>query len=284
MPWGMLRAPHRCAVESLQASRIPGKASLLIVAAHPDDETIGIGATLAGLIDAGWRAHVLHVTDGAPHNPALRYELRERTREEAAAIRRVEIENALRAGEIDPDQVLLPTLGIADQEATLRMPDIARALAEHFAHLGTTVVITHPYEGGHPDHDATALAVHAAAALTPSAIALAEMTSYHTQEGTLITGAFRTDATPTCPAHLDGAFDPRHRARKRSMLDAYRTQAKILEPFGTDGEPLRCAPPYDFTKPPHEGKLHYESLPFDWTGTRWREFAREALAALGQAG
>ncbi|WP_394833100.1 PIG-L family deacetylase [Pendulispora rubella] len=272
----MLRQHHRCALESLNASP-PG--SLLIVAAHPDDETIGIGATLAGLIDAGWRAHVLHVTDGAPHNPELRFALRERSREDAAAIRRVEIRDALRAGNVDPDEVLLPSIGIADQEATLHMPEIARVLEERFAELGTTVVITHPYEGGHPDHDAAALAVHAAVARS-SAIALAEMTSYHTQQGTLITAAFRHDSRPACTARLDGALDARHRTRKRRMLDAYRTQTKILEPFGTDAEPLRCAPHYDFTQPPHEGKLHYESLPFDWTGPRWREFAREALAAL----
>ncbi|WP_394843602.1 PIG-L family deacetylase [Pendulispora brunnea] len=276
----MLRASHRCAVESLQASRLPAKASLLIVAAHPDDETIGIGATLAGWIDAGWRAQVLHVTDGAPHNAALRYELRERTREEAAAIRRVEIQDALRAGDVDPNGVLLPAIGVADQEATLHMPEIAHALQEHFADLGTTVVVTHPYEGGHPDHDATAFAVHAAVARSPFPIALAEMSSYHTRQGTLVTAAFRSEPPPPCPARLDGALDAQHRARKRRMLDAYRTQTKILEPFGTDAEPLRCAPSYDFTRPPHEGKLHYESLPFDWTGTRWREFAREALAAL----
>src|SRR5512133_2737573 len=39
--------------------------STLVVAAHPDDEVIGIGGQLARL---GPRVHVLHVTDGAPRD------------------------------------------------------------------------------------------------------------------------------------------------------------------------------------------------------------------------
>ncbi|WP_394826033.1 PIG-L deacetylase family protein [Pendulispora albinea] len=284
----MNSVPHPCAMAALHAER-PGR--ILLVAAHPDDETIGLGATLGSLIAAGWRAHVLHVTDGAPHDPKLRFALQHRSREEASAIRRVELENALRAGGVEPDGVLLPSMGIADQEASLAMPAIARALAEQITTLGANVVITHPYEGGHPDHDATALAVHGAAALLAAqkaAPTLAEMSSYHTREGSLITATFRTDAPLRGPAPpvrcteaRGGELDDGARARKRRMLDAFTTQVEILRPFGTDAEPLRCAPRYDFSRPPHAGPLHYESLPFDWTGARWRELARRAIAELG---
>jgi len=274
---------HRCAIATLQGAR---PAAILVIGAHPDDETIGIGATLGGLIASGWRARVLHVTDGAPHDEALRYALRHRTREEASAIRHAEIRDALRAGGMNPEAIVLPSLPIADQEASLAMADVARALADRIAESGADVVVTHPYEGGHPDHDATAFAVHAATALLASrggsGAALAEMTSYHTRDGSLVTAAFRANAgEPVCHAHHDGRLDDDARARKRRMLDAFPTQAEILEPFGIDAEPLRCAPHYDFTRPPHEGKLHYESLPFGWTGARWRELARQALADLG---
>jgi hypothetical protein len=36
---------------------------------------------------------------------------------------------------------------------------------------------------------------------------------------------------------------------------------------------VRPAPLYDFTKPPHAGKLWYESLGWSMTGRRWRELA-----------
>lgn len=37
----------------------------LVVAAHPDDEVLGCGATMARLIAEGWRVHVLIVAEGA---------------------------------------------------------------------------------------------------------------------------------------------------------------------------------------------------------------------------
>lgn len=39
--------------------------SALVVAAHPDDEILGCGATIARLVDEGWLVHVLIVAEGA---------------------------------------------------------------------------------------------------------------------------------------------------------------------------------------------------------------------------
>ena len=43
--------------------------TLAIVAAHPDDETVGA----AGLLLSAGRAAVVHLTDGAPRDPRLPY-------------------------------------------------------------------------------------------------------------------------------------------------------------------------------------------------------------------
>src|SRR6185437_9724842 len=53
-------------------------------------------------------------------------------------------------------------------------------------------VFTHAYEGGHPDHDAVAFAVHAACRLSDIPPAIVEMPYYHRQDGRLITGEFPT--------------------------------------------------------------------------------------------
>jgi len=275
---------HVCALEAI--ARADASASFLVVAAHPDDETIGVGATLGSLVALGARVRVLHVTDGAPRDPALRPTLRDVSPVEAAAARRAELVSALRAGGLEPDAVLAPALGVPDQEAALAMVEIAHAIARHLAEVPPDVVITHPYEGGHPDHDAVAFAVHAAVRLHTSARGvappIAEMSSYHaSREGEALEAAcFLPSLESPCNARHEGRLDERPRARKRAMLDAFVTQADILASFDTLAEPLRCAPAYDFVRPPHPGTLHYERLAFGWTGERWRALAREALAAL----
>lgn len=165
------------------------------------------------------------------------------------------------------------------------MPYLARSVAARLA--GVDVVVTHPYEGGHPDHDAAAFAVHAARRIfaresgTPM-LPLAEMSSYHAERGSVVTGCFLPSPAPACTATHVGSLGARERRTKRRMLDAFDTQRDVLASLGIDVgvEPLRCAPSYDFTEPPHAGALYYEQLPFGWTGARFRELARDALREL----
>lgn len=277
---------HACALDAI--ARADATRAILVVAAHPDDETIGAGATLGALAALGARVRVLHVTDGAPREPSLRPTLADRSRAAAAAVRRAELEAALRAGGLDADAVLAASLGVPDQEAAFALVEVARTLARRLSASPPDVVITHPYEGGHPDHDAVAFAVHAAVRLLESAGAatplIAEMSSYHASpqpEGNALEAAcFLPWPEATCTARHAGRLEPLARARKRAMLDAFVSQADVLASFDTAAEPLRCAPSYDFTRPPHPGTLHYERLAFGWTGERWRALAREALAAL----
>jgi LmbE family N-acetylglucosaminyl deacetylase len=178
---------------------------------------------------------------------------------------------------------VLPSLGVVDQEATLAIADITRAIALRLASLDVDVVVTHPYEGGHPDHDAVAFAVHAALELYERArpVLLAEMSSYHEERGRLVTARFLECGVPRCHRSHPGTLDDAARARRRRMLDAFASQTAVLSSFGDTAEPLRCAPRYDFERAPHPGPLHYERLPFGWTGARWRELARAAREELG---
>jgi LmbE family N-acetylglucosaminyl deacetylase len=276
---------HRCTLARLTERRI---SSLLVVGAHPDDESIGVGATMGSLAALGVRVRVLVVTDGAPLDAALREALRDRSPKEAADIRARELAGALRAGGLDPDLVLEPSLrDVRDQEAPLSMARIARDIAQRLERARFDVIVTHPYEGGHPDHDATAFAVHTAVrlrAMTTSEHtlpAIAEMTSYHDEGGTMATGRFLESRELACTLHHDGLLDDDARKRKRAMFAAFPTQSDLLAPFDTIAEPLRCAPIYDFTRPPHAGALHYERLPFGWTSVRWCELAKEAMRELG---
>ena len=57
---GDVHDEHWRAEETVSA----GGKHLLVIAAHPDDEVLGCGATVRRLVDAGWTAHVVWMTGG----------------------------------------------------------------------------------------------------------------------------------------------------------------------------------------------------------------------------
>jgi LmbE family N-acetylglucosaminyl deacetylase len=248
---------------------------MAVVVAHPDDEVIGAGAHLALLSDVS----VVHVTDGAPRAMQDAYAAGYETREAYARARRREAEAALALAGIAPQSVI--ALGIADQDASLCMAELARRLARFFADSAVQVVLTHAYEGGHPDHDATAFAVRGAAVLITDAGGIEpvvlEMAGYHAGEGRLVTHDF----IPGGDEGLTIKLDKGRQALKRRMLACHASQSPTLAQFGVEVERYRPAARYDFTAPPHEGQLWYEKFDWGMTGVRWRTLASEALAELG---
>jgi LmbE family N-acetylglucosaminyl deacetylase len=247
------------------ALRRPVGARVALVVAHPDDETIAAGASLHLLP----RLLLVHVTDGAPRTLADVAAAGFDVPADYAAARRRELVAALNAAGATPELV---ELGIVDQEASFHMPALARALSRLFDAHGIEAVLTHAYEGGHPDHDATAFAVHAAAGHRP----VLEFAGYHADPaGALLTGCFLPGPTPTVIMLTDA-----ERARKRALFDCFRTQARTLKAFGTDQELFRPAPAHDFTEPPCPGRLNYEHWGWSMTGARWRILARDARCGV----
>ena len=199
-------------------------------------------------------------------------------REDYAAARHSELLCALREAGSTPDLV---ELCIADQEATVNMAEIARRIRGLLQQCSPGLVLTHAYEGGHPDHDATALAVHlAVSSLHSSRPALYEFTSYHARNGGFHCGDFLPHSGS--PA-LTFELSPEERRRKEAMLDCFITQHDVLKSFRTDIERFRIAPSYDFTSPPHEGRLYYEQFDWGMQGEEFRRIARNTLKEFGRA-
>lgn len=250
--------------------------SALVVGAHPDDELIGAGAMLRRLREAG----ILTVTDGAPRSGRnarsagftsnWRY-ARARRREAAAAL-------SLLQRPLQP----VVNLGLPDQRVIFRIDPLVRQLMRLLRPGAFNVVITHPYEGGHPDHDATALAVHAACRLIEraggAAPMIVEMACYHLYDGQIVYGDFlpHSEAGPVESFQLD----IEERALKRAMMDCHQTQASVLAPFPVVRESFRRAPTYDFLSPPCPPPLTYETYGWEITGDIWRRAAARALHAL----
>ena len=235
---------------------------VVIVVAHPDDEVIGAGALLGHLR----RVTIIHTTDGSPRDPADAVRAGFATREEYAAARRRELECALRLAGVAPECAI--SLGFTDQESIFQLPQLCARLAEQLALLDVDIFLTQPYEGGHPDHDATAFAMQRCIGNSGR---LFEITSYHARNGALETGVFLPDRE----AAIVRALTPEDARRKRGMLDCFRSQACVLRDFPVVPEQFRRAPRYDFSRPPHDGPLHYEGLPWGITGARWRELAAQ---------
>lgn len=244
--------------------------AVLLVAAHPDDEVIGAGGHLAGFRDL----HLMHTSDGAPRDLSFARASGFATREEYGRARRRELAGALALAAIAPQQALLA--GFVDLEVSLHLAELAGYLAAAMRGTGCRVVLTHPYEGGHPDHDATAFAVRAACALLDSdAPEIWEFTSYHDRDGAKVVFEFLGAPAPMV------VLSPEQREMKRAMYGCFVSQQQVLREFPIEIERFRQAPRYDFRNPPHAGRLYYERFDWGMTGERWRALASGALEELG---
>jgi LmbE family N-acetylglucosaminyl deacetylase len=248
----------------------------VVIVAHPDDEVIGAGGRLARWRDVA----VVNVTDGAPRDMRDARALGLRTRDAYAAVRRAERRAALELAGIDTTRI--HDLGVVDQEASGDLERLTLRVVECLRELAPDVVLTHPYEGGHPDHDATAFAVHAAIALMrrrgARAPVVVEGSSYHLGAGGIVTGSFLPH--PRRRVHAT-RLDAASAAMKSRMLARHVTQRATLQSFRSDIEPIRLAPAYDFSRAPHEGRLFYEHFPWGIMGAEWRAHAVAAWRALG---
>ncbi len=242
----------------------------LLIAAHPDDETIGLG----GQLHAFRNLRIVHVTDGAPRDPREAAEKGFAAREEYARARQAELVAALGIAGIAPNVV--QSLGIVDQEASLDLLGLALRIAGLIHEMSPEAVYTHPYEGGHPDHDACAFAVRAACSTLDAPPAIREFTSYHGRGGEMVTGEFLGNGGSATVLLSNEA-----RSRKRRMLECFATQRETLRAFRCDAERLRNAPPYDFTRPPAE-EVFYDRFPWGIDSAEWLDRARAALGALGR--
>ena len=146
---------RRAAAEPLPALDLDGVRRVIVVAAHPDDETLGAGGLVAQAARRGIEVHLVCLTDGEgshPHSPT-------HDRGTLARRRRGELHAAARS------------LGVADGAIEFRgLPD--GAVAEHTTDVTTaivdlgvrpgTVVVAPFREDGHPDHEAAGRAAAAA--------------------------------------------------------------------------------------------------------------------------
>ncbi len=171
--WGAAFEERRATLPALDAEWLAGIGHLVVVAAHPDDETLGAVGLLAHAYRAGVRTSVLVATSGEASHP----DSPTHTPAELARLREAECLAAV--AEVDPgasvsflrmpDGQLADYLsagfdtGSAAPTASLLTDAIADLLRSAWSSGARTVVVS-PWSGDrHPDHAAAAEATRRAA-------------------------------------------------------------------------------------------------------------------------
>jgi LmbE family N-acetylglucosaminyl deacetylase len=135
----------------LPPADLPAWSSVAVVAAHPDDEVLGVGGTMAILAAAGARLRVIAVTDGEASHPGADPAVigRTRTAESTAAL-----------GLLGVREAEVVRLGLADTAVARRERELVGLLRELCA--GFEVCLA-PWEAdAHADHEAAGRAARQA--------------------------------------------------------------------------------------------------------------------------
>ncbi|GAA4542626.1 PIG-L deacetylase family protein [Mycobacterium paraffinicum] len=135
---------------------------LIVVAPHPHDETLGLGAMIAQLIASGVDVRVVSVSDGGAAQPGTRS-----GRIRLSTTRRYELRRATGVlGAPPPVRLGLPDGELANHEGRL-----TRVLADILVSAGPGAWCAATWRGdGHPDYEAVGRAAAAACARTGAAL------------------------------------------------------------------------------------------------------------------
>jgi len=187
--------------------------------------------------------------------------------------------SALALANVPSDHVV--ELGVTNIQEPHSLASLSREIAGYLQRFRPEIVLTHPYDGGHPDHDATAFATHAAIRLMQNngfePPALFEMGLHPSTDGQ----KRELDFFPgTWLETTTLVLDEKTRNLKRRMFDYVAVQEGNLRGTTLSLERFRRSPDYDFSIAPNAGKPAYESFDPEMTGVRWQVLSRKALAEL----
>ena len=179
---------------------------ITVIAPHPDDETLGLGATIATLCAAGVDVQVVSASDGGASAPGLS----DAARRDLEETRRAELRRSLH--ELGAGEPI--TLGLPDGEVSQHEAWLTTRIAALLSAFPAGRWCAATWRGdGHPDHEAVGRAAATAAAQTESVLIEYPVWMWH----------WATPGDPTVPWN---------RARRIELTEeALRTKAIAAESF-----------------------------------------------------
>ncbi|MFF5899590.1 PIG-L deacetylase family protein [Streptomyces argenteolus] len=204
--------------EDLAEFALPPRGRVVVVAAHPDDEVLGLGGTLARLAASGHDLTVVSVTDGEGSHPRSKV-LRPH---ELATIRAEETRAAL--DRLGAGAAEIVRLRVPDAAVDRHEEEVRRALVPL---CSGAVLVAAPWTGDvHSDHEAAGRAARAAAVEADAPFAEYPVWLWH----------WARPGDPRVPwdraARL--TLSPHDQARKRHAVDAFASQIRPLGPAAED--------------------------------------------------
>ena len=183
----------------------------VVVAAHPDDEILGAGGTMALLAAAGVRLRLVAITDGEASHPGANPVLIARTRAAESA----EALNRLGTGAVEVVRLGFPDTGLAAREK-----ELSAALAKSCDGFGICLA---PWEAdAHADHEAAGRAARRAARRAGVEVLTYPIWMWHWARP----GDRRVPWPRACQVLLPAEVAD----RKRAAIDAFTSQLTDRDP------------------------------------------------------
>ena len=206
---------------------VPGHSAadrLVVVAAHPDDETLAAGGLIAVAAQAGLDVVVVLLTDGEashPHSPT--------TGPQELARRRVE--ESRRALERLAPAGTLERLGLPDGSVGAHEDAVVTALVDIIAEQGNRTLLVAPWrDDGHADHDAAGRAAGTAAHRTDATLWEYPVWLWHWCDPLRAPWAdFRVVSLPDDVQQAKSAAVALHRTQVAPLTDATGDEAVLHE-------------------------------------------------------
>jgi len=231
-----------------------GRKTVLFVFGHFDDDS-AVAGTMNMYLRSGWEVHEVWVTTAGMDS--FWYGTRESRTAEMEAVAQI-------TGIPAENRHLL---GFPDRQAVKHLPEIADLVTELIQKYQPSVVITCAYEGGHWDHDSTSLAAEVASQRVNFYFERFEFPTYNRTGPKLFPLRFNHFIESYGPPQYVLLDDEAWAIRKKVRY-GYKSQWFLMWPEGViyayrhlmgRGEPMRQAPDYDYTRPPHPGTLFVQA-------------------------
>ncbi|MCB0359227.1 MAG: PIG-L family deacetylase [Bdellovibrionales bacterium] len=181
---------------------------ILVVAAHPDDEALGCGGTMARHAAAGDEVHVVFMADGVGARQGGAAELAERNAHMDVALAALGAKSAHSLGFPDNQMDSVPFLRIV------------QALEAAFTAVAPTIVYTHHVSDLNVDHRLTAAAVLTACRPIPGN-AVREILAFEIMSSTEWAGPDRRVFEPSVFVDITDTWP-----QKRAALEAYAREMR----------------------------------------------------------